>query len=164
MAYKKAEYYIDRALRLLLVQPSEQPIQASEAQDSIETLNDMMFEFEDTGLPLGYTEVSNLGDDVTVPDYSRRMVVYNLAKNLSIEYDVPLKPEHEQIAYNSLAAVERVVIRAPQAIYPDTLPTGAGNDNCGRWADRFYPGEEENNIVTEQTGSILQEEGTENDE
>lgn len=160
---KTAEYYIKRALQLILVQASEQPIQSPEAKDTINALNDMMLEYEDTGLPLGFTEVSDLGDDVTIPDYARRMVIYNLAVNVADEYDAILKPGTTTIAQNALTAVERVVISQPISIYPDTLPTGAGNDCGGNYDDVFYPGEEDELILTEQTGNITLESGTEDD-
>jgi len=160
---EKVSYYIKSALELLLVQASEQPVQQEEAQDSIRKMNDMMLEIESSGLPLGYTEVSDLGDDVTVPDYSRRMVIYNLAIQLGPAYDVPITADVRSIAAEAMESVERIVIKVPFAIYPDTLPVGGGND-CGSYDRTFYPGEEDGDIILEESpGSILLEEGTEDD-
>lgn len=162
---KQASYYVKKALQKLLVQASEQEIEASEAQDTIDAMNDFFLELDSAGVPLGYTEISNLGEYVTIPDYARRMAIYNLAVNLGPEYDAPVPMELALIAEESMRAVELIVIQPPIAVYPDTLPVGAGNDCGGNYSETFYPGDTDGEILTEANpGSILQEEGTATDE
>jgi len=160
---KPASYYVRKALEKLLVQASEQDIEQNEAQDTIDSMNDLFLELESSGLPLGYTEISNLGEDVTIPDYARRFAILSLAAEIAPQYDVPIPTSLGVNLSQAKRAVERIVITQPIAIYPDTLPVGAGNDCGGRYTDQFYPGEEDETILTEQTGSIVIEDGTEAD-
>ena len=62
---KVNEIVVD-ALEDLVVQQDEAPIEAPEANAVIRYLNDMMTMWAALGVDLGYTEVSDLGDNVTV--------------------------------------------------------------------------------------------------
>lgn len=161
---KPASYYITKALEEILVQASEQPIQAADAESAIDAMNDLFLERESSGTPLGYTEVNGLGDDVTIPDYARRYAISNLAVDICIQYDVPVPIQLQKKADDSLEAVERIVVPLPINILPDTLAVGAGNECGGHYTNVFYPGDTENDVLTEQAGSILLEDGTVDDE
>ena len=55
------------SLQRILVQADESPLEASEYQDYIFALNNFMLSLDAQGIQLGFTEVSDLGDEVTVP-------------------------------------------------------------------------------------------------
>lgn len=62
-----AEQFISKAYSLILVRQKDAGLEPDEYQDGIETLNDMMSEWDGGGLSLGYTFVDNLNDEVTIP-------------------------------------------------------------------------------------------------
>ena len=54
------------SLQRILVQAAESPLEPAEYQDYIFALNNYMTQLDAQGVQLGYTEVSDLGDAVTV--------------------------------------------------------------------------------------------------
>ena len=86
-----AQSVINDALQEILVQQSEQPIEAVDFQTSKRYLNRMMATTPYNGL--GYTVVVNPEDLVTIPDGALEGVIFNLAKRLLATYDMPLTAE-----------------------------------------------------------------------
>ena len=71
--------YVTDALEDILEQSAEEPIQAADGQKGLRYLNDMMAMWDAKGINIGYTEVSDLGDEVTVPDGAKAGIKANLA-------------------------------------------------------------------------------------
>lgn len=152
----KAAEVVNRALSLILIQPSEAPIQADDAATALETLNDMMAEWDGEGLSVGYSRASSLSDDITVPDYALAAMKYNLALRLAPEYEVEASASLQGNAGRSYRSLTNIVINVPQAEYPCTMPVGSGNTGDSVYSERFYPCPE-SELLTETGGSILLE-------
>ena len=157
---EKAKSVIHDALSLILVQGSEEPIEADNAQLAIRVLNRMMAKLTIYGINLGYTEVTNLNTTLTVPDASLEAIVTLLAVSLHPHFGAgELNP---LIAAQARTDIEDLLLGymdvAPME-YPETLPRGSGNDLPDFARMHFY-GDLEDTILNEIAGRILLEDST----
>ena len=153
-----AESVINDALQEILVQASEQALEAVDFQTGRRYLNRMM-----TTTPfnlLGFTTVTNPSDAITVPDGAIEGVVFNLAKRLLTTYDVALTPELLQSARDGLAEIRKIAVVVKPTSFPCTLPIGSGNEQENTFNNQhFYPCPDDE-LLAEQGGSILLESDT----
>ena len=153
-----AQSVINDALQEILVQQSEQPIEAVDFQTSKRYLNRMMATTPYNGL--GYTVVVNPEDLVTIPDGALEGVIFNLAKRLLATYDMPLTAELMQSARAGLQEIRRIAVTVLPAFHPCTLPLGSGNEQENTFnTDKFY-GCPDDELLTERGGSILLEDNS----
>lgn len=152
---EKASDVIGDALRELIVAAPESDIEADEAQTGIRYLNRMMAEWAVRGYNLGYTEVEDLGDPVTVPNGVSEAIVSNLAIRMAAQYGVSIDPANALIARAEagLNAVRHLTISVDTAEYPSILPMGSGVDGT------FFP-EQENAVYGESNSAIIAEDNT----
>ena len=54
---------LQTALKRVLVQASDAPLEPDEYQDALDSLNDLMAAYEADGIRLGYTPVDNVEDE-----------------------------------------------------------------------------------------------------
>jgi len=156
-----AEQVISQALSLILVRQSESPLRPDEYQSGIETLNDLMTMWDSSGLPLGYTLVDNLSDEITVPAFALLAIKQNLAIQLAPEFGGNIDQMLLSNAAMAKRALYSAVVRAEASCYPSTLPVGSGSSgSSGGRSRRFYPGCPQELLVTEQDGAILLESQT----
>ena len=161
-----AEQVIKAALQEILVQASESPIQASEAQDALFYLNNMMAALAVDGISLGYTTLANLGDDLTVSDGAIEGIIANLAIRLHAQFTAMatvVKPDLAVRADNGLNTMRNIAFTGiGPSSFPSTLPIGSGNedDTFGGCQRHFFPGESEA-VLSEQGGFIALEDETE---
>lgn len=150
------------ALQRILVQASESDLQDSEYQDAIFALNNLMLAYDADGIKLGYTEVFNLGDEVTVPVGALRGIIANLAIEVAPDYNGVVSPALVKAADEGLSAMRKLGVRVQQIAYPSTLPIGSGNEGPAGYSytSRYYP-DLEAQILSETTGAIGLESGTE---
>ena len=158
---------IKSALQEILVQADESALTASEQQDAITYLNRMMAKFAAQGINLGYTQVSDLGDDITVPEGALDGIVKNLAITLQPQYAAPgtsLSQLLFQQAAEGLQVMRMIAIEAiGPTFYPNTMPIGSGNEiNNGFTSEHFY-NEPAEQVETESGGYISVESETETD-
>ena len=130
-----AEAILRQALQQILVQASEADLEPTELYDALMTMNGMMAEWEARGWNLGYTELDNIGSQVTIPPGSRQAVIHNLAIRLAPQYGGEVPPALIQSAREGLDAVSRLALRAINTPKPPTLPIGSGNE---RYYSRAY--------------------------
>ncbi len=158
---EKASDIIGDALREIVVAGAEAPIEADEGQSAIRYLNRMMAEWDVRGYNLGCTVVSDLGDDITIPDGTVEAVVSNLAIRLASQFGVSIDPASALIdrARVGLRAVRLLTISVGPSSFPSTLPIGSGNEGDSTFTDHFYP-DEQSKILAEPNGSILVEDDT----
>lgn len=154
-----ASTVIRDALQEILVQASEQPIQPNEATDAIRYLNRMMFSWEAKGIALGYTVVSSLGDDITIPDGALEGVVLNLAIKLAPQYDVTVSMDLRENARDAYKSVLKLSVTQPLSQYPSTLPVGSGNEGDTLDSNYHFYETDTNTLLSETTGTIVQESG-----
>lgn len=136
---EKASTVITDALQELLIQASEAPIEADEAQTAIRYLNRMMARFDAQGISLGFTIIQNLGDYVTIPDGAYDGVVKNLAISLAKQYGATPTQDLYIGARDGLNAMRNLAVTVANASYGSTLPMGSGNQGDGTYTNPFYP-------------------------
>lgn len=156
---KVNEVVID-ALEDLVVQQEEAPIEQSEGKAAIRVLNDMMAMWDAQGISLGYTEVSDLGDTITVPPGAVQGIKANLAIFLAPKYETEPSAAVIAKAKRGYDAILSLAVSITPMQYPGTLPQGSGNTYPGYADNTFFP-DLEDTILTETGGSIGLEEDTE---
>lgn len=156
----KAEEFIRDAYEETVSVGADAPLTSVDAQKGLRYLNDLLFEWEAMGISLGFTEVDNLADDVTIPRSSFRAVKLNLAMQLAPAFDRVLNPATVVNARDAKQNLLAQTISIVSAGYPDTLPVGSGN-TCGDVYDRRFYTEVDGTLERESGGSILTEDGTE---
>lgn len=154
-----AQEVINDALQELIVQAIEQPIEAVDFQIARRYMNRFMDEIAADGVTLGYTEVNNPADLITIANGAINGLVYNLALQLATTYDVAVSPELAVKAANSLRIMTKIATQIGPSSYPDTLPIGSGNENSYVDTYHFYP-EDPQTVNTESDGVIGLEQST----
>ncbi len=151
------------SLSRILVQPSEAEVEASEAQDFIFSMNNYMLALDAEGIRLGYTEVSDLGDTITIPTGALRGLIANMAIEVAPDYDGTVSEGLRKAAREGMIAMEQLGQTVGATPYPPTLPIGSGNEGDFNLVNgyHYYP-DLEQQILAETTGSISLEVNTEN--
>jgi hypothetical protein len=155
----KANRAVEMALQELIVRGSEAPIQADEAQDAVLYMNLMMAEFAADGITLGYTQVTDLGDDLTIPDGAVLPMIKNLAVYLAAQFGVNIPVDLAVLAKSGKNTMRNIAVKIIPSRFPDTLPVGSGNEWDTYSNSHFYP-DQQGQILTEQSGPILLEDDT----
>jgi hypothetical protein len=153
-----AEEVINDVLQELLVQASEQAVQAVDFQTTRRYLNRMMA-MSPYNL-LGYTNVTNPTDLITVPDAALMGIIKNLAIFLLSSYDVQITAELNRDALTGLKEIRRIAITVKPTSFPCTLPIGSGNEQENTFNNQHFYACPDNELLTEQGGSILLESDT----
>jgi len=149
------------ALKRILVQGADAPFEADEYQDFIFSLNNYMLALDAEGITLGYTEVSDLGDEVTVPTGALRGIIANMAIEVAPDYNGTISPALATAAAQGLQSMRIIGQTISVSHYPSTLPIGSGNEDAGTFSgDRYYDGANEALILAETTGAIGLEDST----
>jgi hypothetical protein len=152
---------IGDALTDLVVQDAEASLEASEYQVGIRYLNRMMFRLDAMGINLGYTEVTNLSDPITVALGAMDGIVANLAIALAPQFDAIVTAGINSRAIDGLNAMRKLSRNMQPTSPPCTLPIGSGNEWDNYSNDHFYPCLDDNSILTETDRNILLEDATE---
>ena len=108
---------------------------------------------------LGYTQITEPLELVTIPDAALEGVIFNLAKRLLASYDMPLTTELAMSAKEGLQEIRRLTVTVSPSSYPCTLPLGSGNEQENTYNTHFYPCLDDE-VLAEQGGSILLESNT----
>lgn len=146
------------SLQRILVQASEADLEPDEYQDYIFALNNWMLALEAEGVSLGFTEVSGLGDVLTVPTGTLRGIIANMAVEVAPDYGGIVTPALQQAAIDGLRVMRLIGQSVPTSNYPCTLPVGSGNyDSFG---DAHFYSDDESAILAETTGTIALESAT----
>lgn len=153
-----ASQVIVSSLQAILVQGASQPIQTEDFQSARAYLNRMM-----STAPynkLGYTQVTNPNDLITIPDGALEGVIFNLAVKLLATYDMPLTTELNLNAKDGLKEIRRIAIVTLPTAMPCTLPIGSGNEQRNSYINNNYYACPDAEVLSEQGGSILLETDT----
>jgi hypothetical protein len=137
----KVQNIADRALKLIMVQGESAPLEPEDYDDFIALLNDYMASLLADGLDLGYTAVTSIDDEVTIPAGAVLGVVYNMAVLSIPSYGGVSTPELITGAEKGLRTIRKICVQIAATSYPSTLPTGNGNYNG--ILSPFYPGASE---------------------
>ena len=148
------------SLQRILVQASEAPLQPDEYSDFIFAMNNYMNDLDASGIQLGYTEVSALGDDVTIPTGALRGLIANMAIEVAPDYNGIISQGLVKAARDGLNTMRLIGQSMGVSKMPSTLPIGSGNeDNLYGFSGHFYP-DAEAEILAEFTGAIGLEQNT----
>lgn len=142
------------ALQRILVQASEASLEPDEYQDFIFAMNNYMGELDAQGITLGYTTVSDLGDEVTIPTGALRGLIANMAIEVSPDYGGVISDGLVKAAREGLQTMRLIGQHISETKLPSTLPIGSGNDDqTFGFSGHFYP-DSEASILAETTGAI----------
>jgi len=148
------------SLKRILVQAADAPLEADEYQDYIFALNNFMLALDAEGITLGYTEVSDLGDEVTVPTGALRGIIANMAIEVAPDYNGTISPALANAAAEGMQVMRIIGQTISPSSYPSTLPIGSGNEGGMFATKKFYDGAMEAEILAETTGAISLEDST----
>ena len=148
------------SLQRILVQASESSLEPDEYQDFIFAMNNYMSQLDAQGVSLGYTEVENLSDEVTIPAGALRGLIANMAIEVSPDYGGVVSEGLVLAARQGLQTMRTIGQRIRASALPSTLPLGSGNEDES-WGlnGHFYP-DYEAEILAETTGAIGLENNT----
>ena len=127
------------ALKLLEVNTDESAVTASEGQDGLASLNDMMNEWNVDGIDIGYETLEDTDDFIYVSLGALGAMKANLAVYIAPEYGRTVSLSLEKRANRSKKSL-RGSIPLNSSEYPDTLPIGSGNEENNFTPDGDSPG------------------------
>jgi len=148
-----ADQVVTAGLKSIIVLGAEAELEAVDAQDFIFAMNNFMFDLAANGINLGYTEVSGLGDEITVPVGALRGLISNVAIEVSPDYGGTVSPQLSRIAIEGKKTMELLGITIVPSRFPGTLPIGSGNEGHGMRTSHFFP-DQEAEILAEISGAI----------
>ena len=148
------------SLQRILVQASEAELEPDEYQDFIFSMNNFMLALDADGVTLGYTEVANLGDEVTIPTGALRGLIANMAIEVSPDYNGTISQGLILAATEGMKVMRKIGQRIPTSFMPSTLSVGSGNESDDQGlTSNFYPNRQAE-ILAETTGAIGLEQNT----
>ncbi len=148
-----ASQVVKASLQRILVQASDAPIEADEAQDFIFAMNNFMLDLDASGISLGYTEVSSLGDEITIPTGALRGLIANMAIEVAPDYGGEISQGLQVAALEGMKTMRRLGRFIVSSTLPSTLPIGSGNEWGAGRRSHFYP-DQEAHILAETAGAI----------
>jgi len=131
---------VNGAFRKLGINPSDSAIEGQEMLAGIETMNDMLSEWEASGIVLGFSPIADSADTVRVPRSTENAIKANLAGRMASDYSKQLSPALVAEISASTDNMLRIISKPLEVEFPDTLPLGSGNhcaDNT-YWDQRFF--------------------------
>lgn len=138
---------IERAFSKAGIRAAETPLSASEVEDGLDVLNDMLSEWGTNDILKGAIPVAVVGDELIIPRFSLGAVKANLAIRMAGEYDRPITQAMAFDASNSLNSLTIATLDLSDVDYPSTLPLGSGNDDeflSTQFRDFFPEGKKRN--------------------
>lgn len=138
---------VEDAFEEIGVKTAEVELTGDELQSGIRRCNDMLTEWNDTGIIVGYNEVLNGDDTVNIERNAIGAVKYSLALRLAPSFQKPITTALVTIANSTLEALMASSSDLSNIAYPDTLPLGSGNQ-CGSndTNQRFFPNNKMDNF------------------
>ncbi len=133
-----AQSVIKDALQELLVQASEQPIEANEFQSGIRYLNRMMATTPYNGL--GFVNVVDPSDIITIDDGAIEGVIFSLALKLAPQYDIEPSQDLRINKRDAMKSLRKLSLVYKPTKMPSTMPVGSGNEDwfTGNTNYHFY--------------------------
>lgn len=112
-------------------------------------LNEMMAEWDQLNIRIGYLNPTTIDGDTGLPDYSIAAVKYNLALRIAPITEKPLTQSmvtSAQESYKNL--IRQTVTDGIFTIYPDILPIGQGNKRCNVDNENYFVNPADNDLTT----------------
>ena len=122
-----ADDAVTRALQMAGVRAAETPITAAEMADGINLLNDMLAEWEGSGIQLGHVPITSSSDVLQIPDVCNMAVKTNLSIYMHPEYGKQVNPALAAAATDAYTQMLNSLVKIGDVSPPGTLPMGSGN-------------------------------------
>ena len=126
------------SLRRVLVQGSEADLEPDEYVDFIFALNNFMAQLEIDGMCLGYSPVTDITDELNVPDGVINALIDNLAIAIAPDYAGTVSPELAAAAQKGEILLRKISVVTKRTKMPSGLPKGSGNASGPFRSDRFF--------------------------
>lgn len=120
------------------VKTAESALEAGDFQVILNELNDMLSIWADRGLTPAFKEVANATDIVDIDRNAVSAAKNNLAIQIAPSFQRVVQPSLALIASTTLQQLETSTDFIGEIAYPDTLPTGSGNDCADVAIDRRF--------------------------
>jgi|TARA_R110000822_G_scaffold95314_9_gene218077 hypothetical protein len=129
------------------IKTAEIDLEAFEFQQILDEMNDLLSEWADSGLTPAFVEVSNSTDTVNIDRNAVSAVKNALAIRIAPQFSKPITQGMVLNANDSKSRLEASQIYIGEVAYPDSLPTGSGNE-CARTEieRRFYTPNKKDNF------------------
>jgi hypothetical protein len=129
----------DGAAEKIGLKTAETALEPEDYQIILDELNDMGTEWADIGLTPAFIEVFDSTDTVNIDRNAVSAFKNNLAVLIAPSFERIITPALASIAQSSLERLRASTSHIGQVAYPDTLPTGSGNDCPDSFIDdRFF--------------------------
>ena len=120
------------------VKEAESALEPEDFQKIVDRMNDMLAEWSDIGLTPAFKEVTETTDIVDVDRNAVAAIKYNLAIRIAPAFERIVTQSLALNARESLSRLEASTNFIGDVAYPDTLPTGSGNDCADVAIDRRF--------------------------
>ena len=142
-----AQQIIDGAAVKASIKTAEIDLEAFEFQQILDEMNDMLSEWADSGLTPSFSEVTNSSDTVNIDRNAVSAVKNALAIRIAPSFGKVISQGMVLIANESRSRLEASQIFIGEVAYPDSLPTGSGNDCAdSSISRRFYTQNKQDNF------------------
>ena len=151
---KTIKQLLDRAFSKARIKPSGADMSDAEYLDAISDANNIFFQYAADGLNIGWSEVSEVGDVVSVPFWAMNWAECVIAIHLCGEYGRPLTQELVAMADQAQRVVEKNVVSHERTYFPETLPQGGSS---GYWDSQKYFADELETAFETQFGDFIKD-------
>lgn len=134
--YTTAGDVASRALKMILEEAADSPLEPDEYEDALDAMNSYMAALEGDGIRLGYSRVCNVSDIVTIPDGAIRGLAANLAIELAPQFGGKVSATLMKQANEGMKTLLKYGVRVGQARYPNALPFGIANECYDTYTNR----------------------------
>lgn len=138
---------VDGAAEKLGVKTAESALESGDFQVIVNEMNDLLTQWADDGLTPAFKEVTESTDTVDVDRNAVSAIKNALAIQIAPSFQRNVTQALAKIAAESLQRLQASSVFIGAVAYPDTLPTGSGNECSGRFLnDRFFPSNKKENF------------------
>ena len=129
---------VNGAAEKLGVKSAESALEACDFQVIVNEMNDLLTVWADRGLTPAFKEVTESTDTVDVDRNAVSAIKNALAIQIAPTFQRVVQPSLALIASTTLQQLETSTDFIGEIAYPDTLPTGSGNDCADVSVDRRF--------------------------
>lgn len=147
---------LNQAYTKIQVKSKYEDLSDDQKQEGIDELNQMMWEHDASGLPVNWSDVSDVTETVPEPDWMFSMMANGLAIRLAPNYGVQIDPRVIGMYEAGLDATYKRLVPIPKLLYPNILPTGRSRH---RYHNYIYFQDPNRHALIGQGGYIRNEEG-----
>jgi hypothetical protein len=147
---------LNRSYRKAKIKSKYEDLDQTQIDDGISELNEMMWELEASGLPIGWSDISESTETVPAPDWMLGMITNGLAIRLGNDDGIQLDQRLIGMYESGLNAAYKRLVPVPKIQYPSILPTGGSTDRYRR--STYFNNPNANSLVG-QGGFIRDEDG-----